>query len=183
MSLFEELKRRNVFRVGIAYLVSAWVLLQILDVVGEILELPAWGGKMILAMLVAGFFISIFVAWAYELTPEGIKRESEVDRSQSITAQTGRKLNALILVLMALAIAYLLFDKFYLAPRLTQEETANVTTAPAALEQPTPVAAVAAPDHLSIAVLPFDNRSERKEDEFFTDGIHDDLLTSLARIG
>jgi len=183
MSLFEELKRRNVFRVGIAYLVSAWVLLQILDVVGEILELPAWGGKMILAMLVAGFFISIFVAWAYELTPEGIKRESEVDRSQSITARTGRKLNALILVLMALAIAYLLFDKFYLAPRLMQEETANVTTEPVAPEQPDPAAAVAAPDRLSIAVLPFDNRSERKEDEFFTDGIHDDLLTSLARIG
>jgi len=183
MSLFEELKRRNVFRVGIAYLVSSWVLLQVLDVVGEILELPPWGGKLILAVLVAGFFVTLFVAWAYELTPEGIKRESEVDRSQSIAPQTGRKLNALIFALMALAIAYLLFDKFYLAPRLAQQEAASVTVEAAAPAEPAAAAAVDAPDRLSIAVLPFDNRSERKEDQFFTDGIHDDLLTSIARIG
>ena len=182
MSLFEELKRRNVFRVGIAYAVSAWVLLQVLDVVGEILELPVWGGKLILALLVAGFFVTLFIAWAYELTPEGIKREREVDRTQSITARTGRKLNALILALMALAIAYLLFDKFYLAPRLAEHElTAAADVAPPA--EPAAEAAAGAPDRLSIAVLPFENRSAREQDQFFTDGIHDDLLTSIARIG
>jgi TolB-like protein/Tfp pilus assembly protein PilF len=182
MSLFEELKRRNVFRVGIAYAVSAWVVLQLLDVVGEILELPAWGGKLILAVLVTGFFVTLFVAWAYELTPEGIKRESEVDRSQSITAQTGRKLNALILTLMALAIAYLLFDKFYLAPRLAERETAAAVEA-AVPAEPIAGEATGAPDRLSIAVLPFENRSAREQDQFFTDGIHDDLLTTIARIG
>ncbi len=114
MSFFEELKRRNVVRVAIAYGVGAWVLLQIFDVVGDILELPAWGGKLILAVVVIGFFLAVFIAWAFELTPEGIKREHEVDRSQSITPQTGRKLNITILVLMAFSIAYLLFDKFYL---------------------------------------------------------------------
>jgi hypothetical protein len=118
MSLIAELKRRNVFRVGIAYAVAAWVLLQVFDVLGEILELPAWGGKLILAMIVIGFFIALIVAWAYELTPEGVKRESEVDRSRSVTAQTGRKLNALIMALLIVAVAYLLFDKFWLQPRL-----------------------------------------------------------------
>jgi TolB-like protein len=183
MSLFEELKRRNVFRVGIAYAVSAWVVLQILDVVGEILELPAWGGKVILLLLVVGFFVTLFVAWAYELTPEGIKRESEVDRSRSITAQTGRKLNALIFALMALAIAYLLFDKFYLAPRLAPTGAATVAAEAAAPAPPTVAQNSIGPARPSIAVLPFDNRSDRQEDQFFTDGIHDDLLTSIARIG
>ena len=177
MSLFEELKRRNVFRVGIAYAVSAWVLLQVLDVVGQILELPSWGGKLILLLLLVGFFVTLFVAWAYELTPEGIRRESEVDRSRSITTKTGRRLNVLIIAMMALAIAYLLFDKFYLSPHLAQRDDATVTVEPAE------AAATAAPERLSIAVLPFDNRSDRKEDQFFTDGIHDDLLSSLARIG
>jgi len=126
MSLFAELKRRNVFRVGAAYAVATWVLLQIFDVLGDIFELPAWGGKLILAMLIIGFFLALIFAWAFELTPEGVKRESEIDRSQSMTAQTGRKLNAAILALMAVAIAYLLFDKFYLAPRLAASQAVAV---------------------------------------------------------
>ena len=118
MSFFAELKRRNVFRAGLAYAVAAWVLLQVFDVVGEILELPAWGGKLILAMLIIGFFIVLIVAWAYELTPEGVRRESEIDRGQPGTTHTGRKLNGLIMGLLVLAVAYLLFDKFWLQPRL-----------------------------------------------------------------
>jgi len=182
MSFFEELKRRNVVRVGIAYAVGAWVLLQIFDVVGEILALPEWGGKLILVMIVIGFFLALFLAWAFELTPEGIKREHEVDRSQSITPRTGKKLNNAILVLMAVAIAYLLFDKFYLSQQLERigPETAQSTAAQPA-EPPPPTAA--AIDRQSIAVLPFDNRSRLEEDEFFVEGIHDDLLTNLARIG
>jgi hypothetical protein len=174
MSFLDELKRRNVIRVGIAYAVSAWVLLQMLDVIGEILELPAWGGKVILVILAAGFFVTLFAAWAFELTPEGIKRESEVDRSQSITSQTGRKLNIFIFALMALAITYLLVDKFVLVPRLAEQELA----ATKALVLPTESTAVQTADRLSIAVLPFENRSAREQDQFFTDGIHDDLLTS-----
>jgi TolB-like protein len=182
MSFFEELKRRNVVRVGIAYAVGAWVLLQIFDVVGEILDLPDWGGKLILVLIVIGFLVALFLAWAFELTPEGIKREHEVDRSQSITPETGKKLNNAILVLMAVAIAYLLFDKFYLSPQLAKigPETAQGTPAQPA-EPPPPTAA--AIDRQSIAVLPFDNRSRLEEDEFFVEGIHDDLLTNLARIG
>ena len=180
MSLFNELKRRNVFRVGIAYVIGAWVLLQLTDIVGEILELPPWGGKLILLIIVVGLPITIFAAWAFELTPEGIKRENEVDRTQSITPQTGKKLNTAILVLMALAIGYLLLDKFYLGK----------LAAPAAMEiveqiTPEPPTAIIEPEtsRQSIAVLPFDNRSRREEDEFFVEGVHDDLLTNLARIG
>jgi hypothetical protein len=186
MSFINELKRRNVFRVGVAYAVGAWVLLQIFDVVGEILELPEWGGRLILALLVIGFFLALFFAWAFELTPEGIKREHEVDRSQSITPQTGKKLNNTILALMAVAIAYLLFDKFYLSQHLESfgpEAAQQAVSQPAA---PTPPPAEsrarATIERQSIAVLPFDNRSRLDEDEFFVEGIHDDLLTNLARI-
>lgn len=184
MSFFGELKRRNVFRVGIAYAVGAWVLLQIFDVVGEILELPQWGGKLILALLVVGFFLALFFAWAFELTPEGVKREKDVDRSQSVTPQTGKKLNNAILVLMAVAIAYLLLDKFYLSERVTATDQDVVAQAPVGPASPPDVeTAPAAVSRQSIAVLPFDNRSRQAEDEFFVEGIHDDLLTNLARIG
>ncbi len=187
MSFIDELKRRNVFRVGAAYAVAAFVVLQLLDALGEILELPAWGGKLILAIIVIGFFVALFVAWAFEVTPEGIKREHEVDRSQSITRQTGRKLNITIIVLMAIAIAYLLFDKFYLSQQLEQVGAEPAQTAARPAEPPPPAEDPAAEAKVvsrqSIAVLPFDNRSRLEEDAFFVEGIHDDLLTILARIG
>jgi TolB-like protein len=186
MSFFQELKRRNVFRVGIAYAVAAWVLLQLTDVVGEILELPEWGGKLILLAIVVGFIPALILAWAFELTPEGVKRESEVDRSQSIAPKTGKKLNTVIVVLMAIAIAYLLFDKFYLAtlePESPAEAVVNPvevteTQSPQVLTQ----AAKAKHSRQSIAVLPFTTRSTNEEDRFFSDGMHDDLLTQLAKI-
>jgi len=112
MSFFNELKRRNVFKVGVAYAVAAWILLQMIDVVGGILVLPEWVPKFMLLLLVVGLVPALIFAWAFEMTPEGVKREKDVDRSQSITPQTGKKLNNTILTLMALAIVYLLFDKF-----------------------------------------------------------------------
>ncbi len=112
MSFFAELKRRNVIRVGIAYVIVAWLILQFADVVLNNIEAPGWVFKVIMLMLGIGLPLALFFAWAFEMTPEGLKKEKEVDRSQSITPQTGRKLNNTILVLMALAIGYLLFDKF-----------------------------------------------------------------------
>ncbi|MEJ2402604.1 MAG: hypothetical protein P8Y52_14670, partial [Xanthomonadales bacterium] len=190
MSIFSELKRRNVFRVGIAYAVAAWLVLQLTDVIGEILELPAWGGKLILLMLVVGFFIALFAAWAFELTPEGIKREKDVSAETSITRSTGKKLNVLITALMALSIAYLLFDKFLLRepPASAGPELAAKTATPAQNPE-SPIESAAQPagatddDRASIAVLPFENRSRLEDDAFFAEGIHDDLLTTLARIG
>ena len=133
-----------------------------------------------------GFFISIFFAWAFELTPEGVKREKDVDRSQSITPQTGKKLNNTILMMMALAIGYLLYDKFSPgngSEPFSQEPTAQVIEAGNEKRDSTPAEAEPAINRQSIAVLPFENRSNREEDQFFTDGIHDDLLTTIAKIG
>jgi len=180
MSLFAELKRRNVFRVGIAYIVASWLILQLTEVLTELMQVESDIGKIVIILLIVGFIPALIFAWAFELTPEGIKREREVERSQSITAQTGRKLNNTILVLMALAIAYLLFDKF----AGSVPETAQVAQTPVLQGEPRsdPVTEPGIPRQ-SIAVLPFDNRSQLEEDEFFVEGVHDDLLTNLARIG
>jgi TolB-like protein/cytochrome c-type biogenesis protein CcmH/NrfG len=185
MSLFDELKRRNVFRVGIAYLVGGWLLLQLTEVLSELLKLPEQVGPVVVSIVIIGLPIALFFAWAFELTPEGVKREKDVDRNQSITPQTGKKLNNTILVLMALAIAYLLFDKFSeKGPEpLSRESSAEVNDAGNGNADSTQVEVESVISRQSIAVLPFDNRSDQKSDEYFVEGIHDDLLTNLARIG
>jgi len=199
MSFFEELKRRNVFRVGIAYVVGGWLLLQLTDVLSQLLDLPEVVGRIIVLLVAIGLPVALFFAWAFEMTPEGVKREKDVDRSQSITPQTGKKLNNTILVLMALAIAYLLFDKFSGPARPGSDDfsqqTSNQTTGTNEKSALTPVEAIAqaqaeaGPSSIeahkadkSIAVLPFTNRSPNADDAYFTDGVHDDLLTQLAKI-
>ena len=186
MSFFVELKRRNVFRVGIAYVIGGWLLLQLTDVLSELLKLPDEIGPIVVAIVAIGFPIALFLAWAFELTPEGVKREKDVDRSQSITPQTGKKLNNTILVMMTLIIGYLLYDKF--SPEMgsepfSQETTAQVVAAGGEKRDPIPAEAEPAINRQSIAVLPFENRSNLEEDEFFVQGMHDDLLTNLAKIG
>jgi len=186
VSFFVELKRRNVFRVGIAYVIGGWLLLQLTDVLSELLKLPDEIGPIVVAIVAIGFPIALFLAWAFELTPEGVKREKDVDRSQSITPQTGKKLNNTILVMMTLIIGYLLYDKF--SPEMgsepfSQETTAQVVAAGGEKRDPIPAEAEPAINRQSIAVLPFENRSNLEEDEFFVQGMHDDLLTNLAKIG
>jgi len=111
LSFFAELGRRNVFRVAFAYVVASWVVLQFVDVISQILELPVWAPKLILALIVIGLVPALIFAWAFEMTPEGIKKESEVDRSGSITPQTGRKLNKVIIGSLVIAVALLLVDR------------------------------------------------------------------------
>jgi len=183
MSFFAELKRRNVFRVGIAYVVGGWLLLQLADVLSELLDLPDVVGRVIVLVVAIGLPIALFFAWAFEMTPDGVKLEKEVDRSQSITSQTGKKLNNTIIVLLVLTVSALLFDKF-------SGGTDSETTA--AIEQTSPEqrkgslatdSSTANRDMAkSIAVLPFTNRSPNADDVYFTDGVHDDLLTQLAKI-
>lgn len=171
MSLLKELKRRNVFRVAIAYLITAWLLLQVVDLVLENINSPDWVMQVFMLAVAGGFLITLVIAWVFEVTPEGLKRQKDVDRDHSITHITGRKLDRAIIVILVLAVGYFAYDKFI--HRAAVEETVSAQSA----EQPD------AGSRQSIAVLPFVNRSSREEDAFFADGIHDDLLTSLAKIG
>ena len=199
MSFFAELKRRNVFRVGIAYVVGGWLLLQLTDVLSQLLDLPEVVGRVIVLLVAIGLPVALFFAWAFEMTPEGVKREKDVDRTQSVTPQTGKKLNNTILVLMALAIAYLLYDKFSGRAQPGSDhfsqQTSDQTTGTNEKSALTPIEAIAqaqteaTPSSIeahkadkSIAVLPFTNRSPDANDAYFTDGVHDDLLTQLAKI-
>ena len=185
MSLIRELKRRNVFKVAIAYVVSIWILLQLTDVLTQILGLPEWAPKLILLMLVVGFVPALIIAWAFELTPDGIKLERDIDRKESITPNTGRKLDYVIIVSLGLSLGYFIWESRY------EQKTAEIEAAKDLVLIEEPVIEVVEPvidinaldiDKNSIAVLPFANRSADAEDIYFTDGIHDDLLTQLSRI-
>jgi TolB-like protein len=181
MSLFEELKRRNVFRVAVAYLLLGWAVLQGADFLLDLAEAPGWVIKVFAIAGLVGFPFALFFAWAYELTPEGIKREAEVDRSQSVTNRTGKKLNGIIIGLLALAVALLLVDRLWLPG--SHAEPAELA-APARESAGSAAAeAVPAARDRSIAVLPLANRSSRDEDAYFAEGMHDELLTQLSRIG
>jgi adenylate cyclase len=180
LSFFNELKRRNVFRVTIAYIVVSWLVMQVADVILNNISAPGWVFQVILLLLGIGFALSVFFAWAFEMTPEGIKREHEVDRSQSITSHTGKKLNNLILAVMALALGYFAYDKFVLSAgrdaALVEATTQTVT------EQAATEPEVFAKSIKSIAVLPFVNMSSDDEQEYFSDGLSEELLNLLAKI-
>ena len=180
LSLFNELKRRNVFRVGIAYVVVAWLVAQVLQLVFESFGTPVWAIKSVLVLLAIGLPFALFFAWAFEMTPEGLKREHEVDRSQSVTPQTGKKLNVLIFAVMALALGYFSYDKFVLSTSRDAalvEATTQAVTDRAVAEPEPPVES-----DKSIAVLPFVNMSDDAANEYFSDGISEEILNSLAKV-
>ncbi len=191
MSFLEELKRRNVVKVGVLYIVASWLILQVADVLFDALDLPSAWIRLIVAILILGFPLALIFAWVFEMTPEGIKRERDIDRSQSITPQTGRKINTLIIVLLVLAIATVVVDRLIpeTAQQTAQEIAPSDDRSAVIVEGDTQAAAEpsvepeAASDEKSVAVLPFANRSANEADVYFVDGIHDDILTQLARIG
>ena len=163
MSLIRELQRRNVFKVGIAYLIVAWLIAQISELALDSFASPDWVIKTILFLLVIGFPLALFFAWAFELTPEGLKKESDVDRTESITKQTSRKLDYIIIAVLLLVLAYFAFDKF-------------------AFDTPRDIEVVQSTADKSIAVLPFVNMSSDPEQEYFSDGISEELLNVLSKI-
>jgi len=179
MSLFNELKRRNVFKVSVAYIIISWLLAQVADLMLENFGAPDWVIKSFLGFLAIGFPLAVFFAWAFELTPDGVKRESEVDRSQSITHQTGRKLNNTILVIMAVALLWFAWDKFgtqqgpepVSPPYADQTSSSEENTAPRTSQS-----------ERSIAVLPFVAMSSGPDDEYFADGLTEEVLNSLAQL-
>ena len=178
MSLFNELKRRNVFRVGIAYVVVAWLTAQVVDLVLENFGAPAWFMRSLLVVLAAGLPLAMVFAWAFEMTPEGLKKEKDVDRSQSVTHVTGRKLDRMIIGIMAVVIAFLVLDRFVLRDE-SGNTVPNTETQTAEAEEPADPANDTGP---SVAVLPFINMSGDTDNEYFSDGLTETLLHMLAQL-
>jgi adenylate cyclase len=182
MSLFTELKRRNVFKVGLAYSVAAWLVLQVAELAADSFEAPVWVMKMLITLLVLGFPLALILGWLFDLTPEGIRKEREVDRSQPAYQALGRKLNFAIIAVLVLAVAYFAWDKFHARAILTAQQPATTTEPGPSIDQQARIHAADRVPAKSIAVLPFATRSDQQADAWFSQGIHDDLLTQLAKI-
>jgi len=163
-----ELKRRNVYKTAIAYVVFAWLIIQVATQVFPVFEIPGWAIRLVILLLLIGLPVALVFAWAFEITPEGIKRTEEVPPTASIAHRTGRKLTAAIAVIVALAAMLFLIQQ--LRPR-TAAETSGLSTA----------LSLAIPEK-SIAVLPFENRSSDMQNSYFADGVQEDILTELSRV-
>jgi TolB-like protein len=169
-SLFSELKRRNVFRVGIAYIVVAWLIVQVLDVMLPTFGAPDWVQKVLILIVGLGLPISLLFAWAYEMTPQGVMKTEDVDRSDSITSSTGQRLNYVVIAVLIMALGFFIWERQQVAVDAgssvsdTSQSVADINL-----------------DKRSIAVLPFVNMSSDPEQEWFADGLTEELLNSLAR--
>jgi len=180
MSLFEELKRRNVFRVAIAYLAGGWLLIQIVETIFPAFGLGDFAVRMTVIVFAIGLIPTLIIAWVFELTPEGLKKESDVDRSRSFKPRTAKKLDRIIMLVLALALGYFAFDKFVLDP--ARDAEIAQTAAKAGAEQALQKIRDTNPSDHSIAVLPFVNMSDDASNEYFSEGLSEELLNLLARI-
>ena len=187
MSFFNELKRRNVLRVGAAYVVGAWLLIQVVETIFPLFGFDEAPARIVVIVLAIAFVPVLILAWAFELTPEGLKKESEVDRTQSIAPNTGKKLDRVIMVVLALALGYFAFDKFVLTPQRDAEQLAvleeqKTTEVEHARQAGRTEAMVESYGEKSIAVLAFQDMSQDKDQEYLSDGIAEELLNLLAKI-
>lgn len=183
----EQLKRRNVGRVGLLYIGVAYVVLEVFELFSHLLDMPHWARRTAVLLAALGFPVALLLAWAYEVTPEGLKPTSEVPPQESIAKQTGRRLDRAIIVVLALALAYFVADKFWLSKHDTTSLAHETEGRPQADAQegkstgmaPAPVAPIS---DKSIAVLPFVDMSEKKDQEYFADGMAEEILDVLAKI-
>ena len=153
MSIVRELKRRNVFRMAVLYLVAAWLIMQVTEVLVSLVHLPPWIGPAIIWLLAIGFPIALVFSWFYELTPEGISLDKNVDPEKAVAHVTSRRLNFIVVSLLCAAVILFAYDKWW----------------------------IGGPPEKSIAVLPFMNMGGDPEQDYFSDGISEELLNALAR--
>ncbi len=154
MGLVSELRRRNVFRMAVLYAVAAWLIMQVAEVLMALVGLPAWAGRATFAVLAVGFPIALIFSWFYELTPEGISLEKDVEAAESITHITGRRMDFVVISLLCATVILFAYDKWWIGP----------------------------PPEKSIAVLPFVNMSSGEDDGYFADGLTEEVLNSLAQL-
>jgi hypothetical protein len=181
--VYEQLKQRNVFRVAFLYLVVCWLILEPVHVIFHMLDVPIWANRLVVMIMAVGFPAVVIFAWVYEITPEGLKPTIEVPHGQSIRKNTGRRLNMAIIAVLAVALAYFVVDKFWISKHVAgPQSAASAAPETTARTNVTPSAPAFAPPRHSIAVLPFVKMSGDKEQEYFSDGLTEELLNSLAKI-
>src|SRR5438309_3681634 len=174
----EQVKRRNVVRVAILYVVVCYLILEPFGLLVHVLALPEWIGRTVVVLMAVGFPAVLLFAWVYEITSEGLKQTVEVDPQRSVRKLTGQRLNRAIVAVMAVALAYFVVDKFWLSKHATTEQPAAQVASVAPATAP---AATAISDK-SVAVLPFLDMSEKKDQEYFSDGLSEELIDMLTKI-
>jgi TolB-like protein len=175
-SFIDELKRRNVLRVAILYIVGSWLVLQVTDVLSSILPIPEWTGAFVFTLLLIGFPLALIFSWVYEVTPEGLKREKDVEQGSAIPHEAGQRMDRVLMVLVVLAIGIVVVDR--LIPETPVAEPPTVTQEVVAED-------AAADDSLrtnGIAVMPFVNMSDDPNNQYFSEGISEEILNVLAKV-
>src|SRR5712692_8987600 len=171
-NFFAELKRRNVYKVAVAYAVVSWLLLQAASIFLPAFDAPSWVMKIFIIVIIFGFPVALIFSWAFEITPEGIKLESEIEPNKSIARRTGRKIVAVTIALAVVAAGLFVYQLVRTRSTITPGQDASVAHTEAATVPPSK----------SIAVLPFDNLSRHPDNAYFCEGVQDEILTRLAKV-
>jgi TolB-like protein len=179
MGLVSELKRRNVFRMAFLYLVAAWLIMQIAEVVITLAALPRWAGQFVLTLLTIGYPIALIGSWFYELTPEGISLEKEIKRHESITHLTGRRMDLIVISLLCAAVILFAVDKFILDPR---RDAVDIEVAVQHAQEQATSEIQWHESAKTVAVLPFVTMSNGPDDEYFADGLSEEIINALSQL-